>query len=249
MKVKPTWLVATVAFVIYNLIIYIAWFATDADYLTLTEAGNIGRNIVLPLFLGAIFLVAILSYLRWWRPIMTEERRGGPGWTLWVILAIVVAFIVLNVIGTDWAQITGTHLMFLILAGILVGFNEEALTRGILIVGARGSMSSETFVWLFSSLLFGLLHLPNALFGISWFAAVAQVGFAFLAGSGFYLVRRVGGTLLIPMMLHGAWDFATFSRGASGAEASTLIHVFQFATYIASLVLVILVLRRDARKN
>lgn len=248
MRHQPTWVTAFTVFVLYNLVIFTSWFAFDANYTTLTAADRIGTTLVLPLFLGALFLGATLSVLGWWRPVFSEKNRAAPRWALWVIIAITGTFIVLNLAGADWDQISSAHLAFLILAGVLVGFNEEALTRGILVVGARGSSFSETFVWLFSSLLFGLMHLPNNLFGLPLFAACAQVGFAFLAGSGFYVLRRISGTILVPMMVHGAWDFATFSKGASGAEGSALIPVFQFATYIVSIALVVLVLRRDGQK-
>lgn len=247
MKVNPSWGTAGLAFVLYNLVIFGTWFATDANYLTLTAPDRIAKTTVLPLFLGAVFLVAALSRLGWWRPVMREDRRGGPGWTLWGVLAVTGAFIVLNLIAADWSQITATHFLFLFLAAILVGFNEEALTRGILVVGGRGATRSETAVWFVSSLLFGLMHLPNALFGLPLSAAAAQVGFAFLAGCGLYLLRRVSGTILLPMAVHAAWDFSTFSKGASGAEGTSLITLFQFGTYILSILLVILVLRRDGK--
>ncbi|WP_068111068.1 CPBP family intramembrane glutamic endopeptidase [Tropicimonas marinistellae] len=245
MKIKPRLATAAIVYVIYTLVIFGTWFATDANYLTLTDPDRIATTTVLPLFFGAIFLAATLSYLGWWRPVMTEDRRGGPGWTLWGILVVTGGFILLNLTAADWSQIAATHLTFLFLAAILVGFNEEALTRGVLVVGGRGSTQSETLVWFVSSLLFGLMHLPNALFGLPPFAAVAQVGFAFLAGSGFYLLRRLSGTILLPMFVHAAWDFSTFSKAASGAEGSSLITLFQFGTYIVSIILVILVLRRD----
>lgn len=249
MKLNPTWTVAFFIYILYLVVIFATWYVTGADYLKLTGADTIASYSVLPLFLGAVFLVFVLSYLGWWREVMTEDRKGGPGWALWVVLAVTGGFILLNVFGADWTRITATHLMFLVLAAILVGFNEEALTRGILVVGARGSKWSESLVWLFSSLAFGLLHLPNALFGLPLVAAIAQVGFAFLAGSGLYVLRRVSGSLLVPIAVHGAWDFATFSKGASGAEGSSAIQMFQFGTYIVSIILAIIVLRRDKRPS
>ncbi len=153
---------------------------------------------------GALFLFAALRYLGWWGPVMREKTHGAPKWTMWIILLVVAGFIGINLVTTTWSAIT----VLLLAAGILVGFNEEALTRGILVVGWRGTTQSETMVWFFSSLLFGLLHLPNALFGLPLAGAVLQVFFAFMAGTGFYILRRASGTLLVPMIVHGAWDFA-----------------------------------------
>lgn len=249
MKIKPSWGIASAIYVLYCGIMFGSWFATDADYLTLTDAEHIARTAVLPLFLGAVFLFASLTYMGWWRETISEHKRGAPNWTLWAVLAVAGGFIVLTLIAVDWGQITAMHLLFLVLASILVGFNEEVLTRGILVVGGRGATQNEVLVWFISSLLFGLLHLPNALFGLPWQIAIGQVGFAFLAGSGFYVLRRVSGTLLLPMFIHAAWDFSTFSKGASGGEGSSLITLFQFATYALSIILVILVLRRDSKAH
>ena len=56
--------------------------------------------------------------------------------------------------------------LWLAIGTLLVGFSEELLTRGLAIVGGRGSMH-EKWVWVFSGVIFGLLHAPNALFGQS----------------------------------------------------------------------------------
>jgi len=247
MKVQPRWWIGVVVYLVYNAIIFATWAIVGADYNNLVGRDVAFERLFLPLALGAVFMVVALTWLGWWRPVMTEDRRGNPGWTLWVVLAVMAGFILINVGTTDWSAITAAHLVLLFAAGVLVGFNEESLTRGVLVVATRGSTASETLVWFWTSLLFGLLHLPNGLFGLGMLAASIQVVFAFLAGAGFYVLRRLGGTLLIPMVLHGAWDFATFSHLASGAEAPAIRTYFQFATFLVSIVLVIVVLRGDRR--
>lgn len=104
---------------------------------------------------------------------------------------------------TGWSDLAASHLALLVLAGLLVGFNEEALTRGVLIVAFRGSMRSEVSAALLAALLFGAMHLPNGFFGIGLAGGVLQALMAFLAGLGFYVLRRVSGTILLPMAMHG----------------------------------------------
>lgn len=244
MKVSPTWHVAVILYLLYNLVIYATWYATDADYTRLSQAENIFPNIVLPLVLGCVFLLAALSYLGWWSPVMREDRPSAPRWMMWVLLLVAAGFVAINLATTEWSAISGKHLLFLLCAGMLVGFNEEALARGILVVGWRGSGHGEARVWFFSSLLFGLLHLPNAAFGLPLYGAVAQVIFAFMAGTGFYVLRRASGSLLVPMAVHGAWDFSTFAHGASGAAMTYAYTPFQFGLYILSVVFVVMLLRR-----
>lgn len=249
MKAKPTWQKGVVVYLIYNAIIFSTWAAVRADYANMVGSDVILTSLVLPLFLGALFMAAALSWLGWWRPVTSEAGRARPGWAMWLMLAVMAGFILSNANTTNWSAITGVHLLLLIAAGVLVGFNEESLTRGVLVVGWRGSTNNEAWVWFWTSLLFGLLHLPNGLFGAGFAPSSIQVVFAFLAGSGFYLLRRLSGTLLIPMILHGAWDFASFSHQASEGASSQMIPTFQFGTYLVSIVLVIVVLLVERRSS
>jgi uncharacterized protein len=137
--------------------------------------------------------------------------------------------------------------MLLIAGGALVGFNEEVLTRGILVVGWRGSTPNEAWVWFWPTLLFGLLHLPNAFFGLGLVDAAIQVVFTFLFGTGQYIIRRLGGTLLIPVAFHGAWNFVTDTVQASEAEQPAIGIYFADGTGLISILLVILVLLADRK--
>lgn len=249
MKAKPAWQIGVIVYFTYNAIIFGTWAAVGADYTNMVGSDVILTSLVLPLFLGAVFMTAALTWLGWWRRVMSEIRRARPGWAMWLILAVMAGFVLVNADTTNWSAITGVHLLLLIAAGVLVGFNEESLTRGVLVVGWRGSTNNETWVWFWASLLFGLLHLPNGFFGAGFVASSMQVVFAFLAGSGFYVLRRLSGTLLIPMALHGAWDFAAFTHQASGAASTPMVLAFQFGTYLVSVVLVIVVLLAERRSK
>lgn len=247
MNTQPSWQKGLIVYVLYNVIIFGTWFAVGADYTNLVGSDVIATSLVLPLLLGAIFLALTITWLGWWRPVMTETRLTHANWAMWLVMAVMLGFILINVVNINWSAVIGTHLLFLIAAGVLVGFNEEALTRGILVVGWRGSTSNEVWIWFWTVFLFGIMHLPNGFFGAGFVASSLQVGFAFLAGSGFYLLRRVSGTLLIPMIIHGAWDFASFTLSTSGGSASNLKYVFQFGTYLISIALVIVVLVTERR--
>ncbi|WP_395692454.1 type II CAAX prenyl endopeptidase Rce1 family protein [Nocardioides sp.] len=88
-------------------------------------------------------------------------------------------------------------------------------------------------------LLFGLMHLPNWVFG-GGPAAVGQVGLAFLSGTTFYLLRRGTGTLLLAMVLHGFWDCAALVDTGGAILAFVNIPVG-----IASVVLALVLTRLD----
>lgn len=247
MRIQNAWWVGLIAYLIYNGIIYTSWAVGNADYRNMVGSDTIFPNIVLPLALGATFIIASLFYLGWWRHVMVEDRPGRPTWVIWAVILIMLSFIGVNFATISWSDLAVNHLLLLFAASILVGFNEEALTRGILVVGFRGSTSNEVKVWLFATLLFGLMHLPNAFFGLGLIPASFQVVFAFLAGSGFYVLRRISGTLIIPMVFHGLWDFSTFSLQASGTYMNLFTVIFQFGTYLVSIIMVIIVLRAGDR--
>lgn len=166
MKNQPHWKIATIIYCVYCVIIFSIWSIVGADYNRMIGADVVASSMVLPLFVGVVFLVGIINWLGWWKTLVLEKPLNRFSWAMWVLIAVIVGFILVGVLDTNWSSLGGGHLIFLAIAGILVGFNEEALTRGILVVGFRNSVSSELKVWFLSTLLFGLLHLPNAMFGL-----------------------------------------------------------------------------------
>jgi membrane protease YdiL (CAAX protease family) len=93
-----------------------------------------------------------------------------------------------------------------------------------MIVGLRSKFGEPT-VWLLSTLSFSALHVPNVIFGLPMSAMPIQVLLTFIFGSGLYAVRRVSGTLILPMILRGLWDSALFLNVATGVNPSNIQYV------------------------
>ena len=214
MRVRPTPVVALVVFAAYTVLVSVLWLVLDVDYSTIgLSTDSALEGIVIPVGAGAVLLVAVATWLGWWSPALFEARRSGPRWGV-TVPALLAVMVVLGLASVDFGADVGSLLPMLALGTLLVGFSEEMLTRGLGLVGFRGGVS-ERMAWFWTSLLFGVLHGVNVLFGAPLGSTVQQIVLAFVVGSAFYVTRRIVGTLLLPMLLHAAWDF-----GSIGTEAT-----------------------------
>ncbi|MBL8774648.1 MAG: CPBP family intramembrane metalloprotease [Acidimicrobiales bacterium] len=216
MRVKPSALSAIAAILGYLVVVFSVWGITGLEY---DEVGDtvesVRKGIVLSIGAGAAYLAAVTTILGWWKPALHEPRRVGGRWMM-LIPALLALGAIGNLATTKWGEIDGvaSYVLWLAIGTLLVGFSEELLTRGIAIVGGRGSMH-ERWVWVFSGAIFGLLHAPNALFGQSLPETMQQIVFAFAVGLMYYVTRRITGALVVTMGLHAIWDFSIFIQAHS----------------------------------
>jgi membrane protease YdiL (CAAX protease family) len=228
-------LVAIGIFLAYTALVAVMWKVTGTRYDALVESrSTILRGIVLSIGVGALLLVVATTWLGWWQSALFEDDRSGPTWVLIVpVLFGVVAL--LNIASIDF-RAPNARLVPLILVGTLVvGFAEELATRGILVVGFREAGWSELAVWLVSSILFGLLHAINVLFGQSGKATVTQIVMAFIAGTALFVTLVSTGTLIVGMLLHALWDWGTLGMQATGGRQKPIAGVLGLVTYAAAL--------------
>lgn len=238
MRIKPSPLVAIAAIVGYLVVVFGVWVAVGMEYDDIGDTiESVQKGVVLAIGLGAVYLVAVTSVLGWWKPAIHEPRRVGRAW-MWVVPGLLVVGFGLNLVATEWGEIddVGIYAFWLALGTLFVGFSEELLTRGLAIVGGRGAMH-EKWVWAFSGAIFGLIHVPNALFGQSIGSTLQQVVFAFAVGLTYYVTRRVSGTLIVTMVLHALWDFSLFIQAHSVDRLEEKTASFgSFAMYLAVII-------------
>jgi hypothetical protein len=127
---------------------------------------------------------------------------------------------------------------------IAVGFAEEFVCRGMLLVGLRGSFR-EVVAWALSCVFFGIMHAANILLGAPPSGTVGQIVSSALAGSTFYLLRRYFGSLIPAMMLHGLFDLSIFVQSHSGSEGTILALLDWPAGIIATIAALVVALRTD----
>ena len=136
---------------------------------------------------------------------------------------------------------------------LFVGVFEELMTRGVLLVGLRRRLP-EFGVWIASCVLFGLLHLLNALAGAGIGPTLVQVVFARVVRLD--ALRRPPADrepARCPCCCTPFWDFgsiavsATSRQGFDDIAVAGVLGVFAFAVLALGVVAGGLVAWRDDR--
>jgi membrane protease YdiL (CAAX protease family) len=224
----------------YLAIFFTTWIVNGVDYMRIgANAESTRLWYAFPTLFGCAFLVLAISVLGWWRMVLFDRSKSGPHW-VWILPVVMAAIILNNFLGMPSGKLSAELLLWSSLGAIGVGFGEEMITRGSMIVGLR-SQFSEGWVWFICTLLFSALHVPNVYFGLPLSSMPIQVLLTFIMGSGFYVIRRMSGTLILPMVLHGLWDSSIFLNVATGGQPSAV----QFAAYPLAIACAIAVLRKS----
>lgn len=137
MRFQLNWRTSVLIWLVYNVIIYATWATVGADYSDMVRREVIFERVVLPEISGMIFLVIMLTLSGALRPVMREALPGRPRWLLQLLSLPIAFFVFTLVVFTEWAQIERSHVLLLLIGAAIVGFNEEALIRGIAVIGLR----------------------------------------------------------------------------------------------------------------
>lgn len=229
-------------FVAYLAIVAALWKVNKVDYATIGDSTrNIQRGIVVPIGIGAVMLIVATTVLDAWHDVLFEPERSGPAWALVVpVLFVVVALINTSLI--DYRSPNAGALPWLALGTLLVGFAEEVVTRGLLVVGLREAGWSPVAVYLMSTALFSILHSINALFGQSMKVTLTQMVMTILAGTALYVTRLSTGTLVVGILAHALWDFGTLGITTTKSQQKPLAGLLAFVMFAISLVAIWFVL-------
>ncbi len=198
-------------------------------------------TMLIPLGLALAFTYAVIAVLGWWHPVLRDDRPVSR-W-LWVVPGVLLVVIV---VGIDYGALADKGWAFvivLLIATQFVGWGEEGMFRGIGVTVLRDHGLRERRVALWSSLIFGLVHLTNVFsHGAS---AIAQAVVVSLAGYFLYLTRRVSRSNVLNSVLHGLFDFALLSGTVILIDQQAYPGVFAPILAYVVLAAVLLIKRRD----
>jgi hypothetical protein len=238
-RVKPTVPVAFGVFVVYCVLFIglmkASGFAYDHIFDT---ADGVWHGAVIPLVAGSVWLVLFLAYARW-DHVFSDPRRLPMGFWFWVPPVLMLVAALLRFTGVSWGPFASGHLLAIVTAGVLVGFAEETLFRGIILRALRNGTRHEAAVVLLSSLWFGFFHLTNLITGSPLNAVLSQCVQASAFGIALYLARRARGLLVFGMIIHGLWDMSAFAAGVHAVDGSALPLVSFGLSVLAKLIAVI----------
>ena len=182
-------------------------FGVDAKYGEFPDAESLWASIVIPVAASLALVVVVVSVLRWW-PRVLHDPYPVNRWVL--VVPIVLALTAFAVMDYDnLSEIDSTLLLLGIGGSLMVGFTEELMFRGITVTTMRDAGFAETRVALWSSLIFGAVHITNII--TEGPGAFVQVAVVSVSGFFFYLTLRVTGSIIPGMLLHALWDFSLFS--------------------------------------
>ena len=178
-----------------------AWDPNDGLYTT--------RDVIVqmwvPLGAALLFTYAIVAALRWWDPVLRERNRVQRWvWAVPIVFAACIAAAI------DYANLLDKnvgYILALLVATQFVGWGEEGMFRGIGVTTLRSHGLTEGRVALWSSIIFGAVHISNALTGEVSKALPQAIAVSF-AGYFFYLIRRVSGGNILNSVIHGLFDFS-----------------------------------------
>jgi membrane protease YdiL (CAAX protease family) len=178
---------------------------------------TVTRGIGWPWALAAAFILAVVLW-QGWSDVGLNRAAQPRSWRLcWLPMIYIVG-------GLGIATAVGLPplpVMALVLVNcMLVGFSEELMFRGALLQAFR----HEVPIWpavILTSLAFGAIHSLNVFITGELWPALLQSTAAFLSGLMFIALRLRTGSLWPPIILHGLWDFATFTLGAASEHAAS----------------------------
>jgi len=215
----------------------------------LGSVGAVFFQLTFPLIVGALLLIVFLSVTGWWRDLFARQPIGGSRW-MWIAVIVVVTPVVLRLFGIDYGRYPTGVVAAVFATGVLIGFVEEVLTRGIAVKMLRDGGHSEWVVAAVSSLVFAVMHSINLFSGMAPLVVAVTVLYAFGFGVCMYLSMRVSGFLLVAIVLHALTDPTTMlatgglDQTASDATQNVLLAAaspLNFVIIFAGLIMLIFI--------
>lgn len=229
---------------VISLIIFVIWvmiLVVIPKLLIGPETESIDASVSkvnIPLLLAPLFLFVAVIILGWRREVGLRPPDSVKSLlVLWLpILFVLSFFVVALLLGLSLTQTVG----FILFNTILVGISEELMFRGIILHGALSHLRIWTAI-LFTTVLFGSVHILNGFTTGNFRAAAIQATTAAMTGLCFLAIRLRTKSIFPAMLIHALWDCGLFLMStASKTNDSSQTEISSNVSSIGSLIFPIL---------
>lgn len=151
---------------------------------------------------GSVFTLADYGF--------RKNEKGTLRKTGWYIPLAAIEILPVAVFGFN-TSVTALRLVVLICFTAAVGFNEEIYFRGLIFKFLEREGTKKAIIW--SSVIFGILHLANAFNGENTLYLILQMLFAFLVGFVLSEIVSITKSLWVLIIWHAVHDFISIMAG------------------------------------
>ncbi len=172
------------------------------------------------MLLNAIIAAVLLSWLGWWR----DAGFNSPSqWRHLLLLVFPIMVLLLPALVVGIQMPPTAQLIPMAVVMLLIGFQEEAIFRGIFIqvLLPRGKM--QAVMW--SATLFAVIHVNSILVGRDALFVLSQVIASFLGGFALAALRLRMNTIWPLVGLHALNDFIQFAAIGSIDAQNVAVHI------------------------
>ena len=163
--------------------------------------------------LGGIVFLTILTYLGY--RVLNPVKRPFARALLFTLPALAVAVNNLPIypIASGMAKVTAPlwQVLLLALECLMVGLFEEVCFRGVIFLGflekRRATKKGQFLAIIYSSAVFGVVHLLNIFLGSSPVAVLMQIGYSFLIGAMCAVVLMKTANIWLCTIVHATFNF------------------------------------------
>lgn len=210
-----------------------------------------------PILTMGLLVLAFVGSVGWIGSIFGRQPIGGSWW-MWIAVGGILLLNVANYARIDYGSWEMGTLLTVLSLGLVVGFAEELMTRGVIVDVMRRRGYREWTVMFTSALTFALLH-SSYFFTEGLQAGSIEFLYTFFFGVLMYLTLRVTGHIIWPILLHASTDPSVFlntggigSAGEAPQAVTLLDYIGGFSQLIVialGLVLIFFVRGRVAPKE
>lgn len=154
-----------------------------------------------------------------------RKSKKGAYYKVWKYIPLLaIEILPIAIVGFS-SEVTMPQYIIILLFTVAVGFNEEIYFRGLAFKAMEEKGIKKTIIW--SSIVFGLLHIANAFNGKSALYVVLQMFFAFLVGFVLSEIVSITKSLWVVIIWHATHDYIASITGDALDRTALIILAIQ----------------------